>query len=332
LTLAQARANRFAPNWASYTPPKPHFLGVKHFTDYDLAELTRYIDWSPFFHAWEMKGRYPDLLDDPNAGPTARSLFADAQAMLKRMVDEKWLIARASFGLWPANSDRDDIVVYSDETRAQEAAVFHSLRQQVSRERESANLALADFVAPKESGKADYIGAFVVTAGIGEDDIAKRFRADKDDYNAILSSALADRLAEAAAERLHERVRKEFWGFDAAENFTNEQLIAEDYRGIRPAPGYPAQPDHTEKGTIFRLLDAQAAIDVTLTDSFAMWPGASVSGLYFSHPESRYFGVGKIERDQMEDYAERKNWSVAEAERWLSSNLNYDPRTVTAAA
>jgi 5-methyltetrahydrofolate--homocysteine methyltransferase len=330
LTLGQARANRFAPDWKTYAPPQPRMMGVRSFESYDLAELARYIDWSPFFHAWEMKGRYPDLLQDPNSGAVARSLFADAQAMLKRIIGEKWLTARAVFGFWPANAIGDDIEVYGDEARTSPIAQFHTLRQQVSRERETANWALADFVAPK-GGPADYIGAFAVTTGIGEEAHAERFRADKDDYNAILLSALADRLAEAFAEHLHERVRKEFWGYAADEALTNEQLIAEGYRGIRPAPGYPAQPDHTEKGTLFRLLDAEARIGMKLTESFAMWPGSSVSGLYFSHPESRYFGVGKVERDQVEDYAKRKGWTVAETERWLSPILNYNPRATAAA-
>jgi 5-methyltetrahydrofolate--homocysteine methyltransferase len=332
LTLGQARANRFAPDWGSYTPPAPKFIGVRNFDAYDLGELVPYIDWLPFFQAWEMKGRFPDILDDPLAGPTARALFADAQAMLKRIVDEKWLTARAAIGFWPAESEGDDIVLYTDETRKKRLGVFHTLRQQVARERETPNLALSDFVAPAGIGKEDHIGAFVVTTGHGEEAIAARFRADKDDYNAILLSALADRLAEAFAERLHQRVRKEFWGYAPDEALTNEQLIAEAYQGIRPAPGYPAQPEHTEKGTLFRVLDAEKGSGVTLTESYAMWPGSSVSGLYLSHPESRYFGVGKIERDQVEDYARRKNWTLAEAERWLGPILNYNPRKIIEAA
>ena len=331
LTLGQARANRFAPDWASYTPPVPRFIGTRSIDAYDLGELVPYIDWSPFFHAWEMKGRYPDLLNDPKSGAVARSLFADAQAMLKRIVAEKWLTARAAIGFWPAEAEGDDIVLYTDEKRDKRLAAFHTLRQQVSRERESPNLALSDFVAPAGIGKADYIGAFVVTAGHGEEEIAARFKADKDDYNAILLSALADRLAEAFAERLHQRVRKEFWGYAADETFTYDELIAETYQGIRPAPGYPAQPEHTEKGTLFRVLDAEKGAGVTLTENYAMWPGSSVSGLYLSHPESRYFGVGKIERDQVEDYARRKNWTLAEAERWLGPILNYNPRKIEAA-
>jgi 5-methyltetrahydrofolate--homocysteine methyltransferase len=251
--------------------------------------------------------------------------------MLRRIVKERWLTANAVIGFWPAAAEGDDIVLYKDDTRAERLAAFHTLRQQVSREREQPNLALADFVAPKDSGKPDYVGAFVVTTGIGEEEIATRFKADKDDYNAILLSALADRLAEAFAERLHQRVRREFWAYAPDENLSNDALIAEAYRGIRPAPGYPAQPDHTEKGTLFRVLDAEAAAGVKLTESYAMWPGSSVSGLYLSHPESRYFGVGKIERDQVADYALRKGWTLTEAERWLGPVLNYNPRKIAAA-
>ena len=331
LTLGQARANRFAPDWVSYNPPAPRFLGIRNFDAYDLGELVPYIDWSPFFHAWEMKGRYPDILNDAKFGAAARPLFADAQAMLKRIVDEKWLTARAAIGFWPAESEGDDVVVYADEERKTKLGVFHTLRQQVARERDTANLALSDFVAPAGIGKRDYIGGFVVTTGHGEDAIAARFKADKDDYNAILLSALADRLAEAFAERMHQRVRKEFWAYAPDEGFSNEELIAESYHGIRPAPGYPAQPDHTEKGTLFKLLHAEQRSGVKLTENYAMWPGSSVSGLYFSHPESRYFGVGKIERDQVQDYARRKSWTVEEAERWLGPILNYNPRKTAAA-
>jgi 5-methyltetrahydrofolate--homocysteine methyltransferase len=331
LTLGQARANRFAPDWASYTPPAPRFLGTRSFDAYDLGELVPYIDWSPFFQAWEMKGRYPAILDDEKSGVVARALFADAQAMLARIVKEKWLTARASIGFWPAESEGEDIVLYTDETRKTRLAAFHTLRQQVARERQTANLALSDFVAPAGIGKQDYVGGFVVTTGFGEEVIAERFKADKDDYNAILLSALADRLAEAFAERMHQRVRKEFWGYGADETLSNEELIAEAYSGIRPAPGYPAQPDHTEKGTLFRVLDAENTSGVKLTENYAMWPGSSVSGLYLSHPESRYFGVGKVERDQVEDYARRKNWTLEEAERWLGPVLNYNPRKPQAA-
>jgi 5-methyltetrahydrofolate--homocysteine methyltransferase len=331
LTIGQARENRFKPDWQSYAPARPSFLGVRALDSYDLGELARYIDWTPFFQTWEMKGRYPGILEDAKQGAAARALFKDAQAMLKRMVDEKWLTARAAFGFWPANADGDDIVLYTDETRKTRLGAFHGIRQQVARERGTPNLSIADFVAPVASGKADYLGGFAVTAGIGEEAIAARFKEDKDDYSAILLSALADRLAEAFAERLHQRVRMEFWGYAPDEIFSNDELIAESYRGIRPAPGYPAQPDHTEKGTLFRLLDAGRNAGITLTESFAMWPGSSVSGLYLSHPEARYFGVGKIERDQVEDYGRRKGWTRAEAERWLSPILNYNPVAVEAA-
>jgi len=331
LTLGQARANRFAPDWASYTPPAPRFIGTRTFEAYDLGELVPYIDWAPFFHAWEMKGRYPDILNDPKFGEAARPLFSDAQAMLKHIVDEKWLTARAVIGFWPAESEGDDVIVYEGKDRKTKLGAFHTLRQQVARERETPNLALSDFVAPASAGKNDYIGGFVVTTGHGEDAIAERFRADKDDYNAILLSALADRLAEAFAERLHQRVRKEFWAYAPDEALSNAELIAEGYDGIRPAPGYPAQPDHTEKGTLFRLLDGEKNSGVKLTENYAMWPGSSVSGLYFSHPDARYFGVGKVERDQVEDYARRKNWTLQEAERWLGPILNYNPRKIVAA-
>jgi 5-methyltetrahydrofolate--homocysteine methyltransferase len=331
LTIGQARARRFRPDWDSYVPVRPRFLGTRAFTDYDLGDLVPFIDWTPFFQTWEMKGRYPGILDDPKAGAAARALFADAEAMLKRVVDERWLKANAVIGFWPAAEQGDDIVLYKDESGVSPLGVFHTLRQQVSRERDTPNLALADFVSPKDSDKPDYVGAFVVTAGIGEEEIAARFKADKDDYSAILLSALADRLAEAFAERLHQRVRKEFWAYAPEETFSNDELIAEAYRGIRPAPGYPAQPDHTEKGTLFRLLDAEAKAGVKLTESYAMWPGSSVSGLYIGHPDARYFGVGKIERDQVEDYARRKGWTLAEAERWLGPILNYNPRKIAAA-
>jgi len=331
LSLGQARAHRFLPDWSSYTPPAPRFLGTRRFNAYDLGTLVPYIDWSPFFHTWEMKGRYPDILDDAKAGPAARALFADAQAMLSRIVKERWLTARACIGIWPAEAEGDDIVIYPDETRKSRLATFHTLRQQVARERESPNLALADFVAPAGIGKADYLGGFAVTAGIGEDEIAARFKTDKDDYSAILLSALADRLAEAFAEHMHQQVRRDFWGYAPEESLSNEELITETYRGIRPAPGYPAQPDHTEKAALFRVLEAETSAGIKLTENYAMWPGSSVCGLYFSHPDSRYFGVGKIERDQVEDYARRKNWKLAEAERWLGPILNYNPRKTEAA-
>ncbi|MGZ5916432.1 MAG: methionine synthase [Methyloceanibacter sp.] len=331
-TLAQARANRLQLDWSGYVPPRPSFLGARAFKAYDLGDLARYIDWTPFFQAWELKGQYPRILDDDKYGEAARPLFEDAQAMLKQLVAEKWLVANGVVGFWPANSVMDDIELYADDHRAKPLATLHTLRQQMARERERPNLALADFVAPKGSGVADYIGAFAVTAGIGEEDVARRFERANDDYSKIMVKALADRLAEAFAEALHQKVRRELWGYAPEEHLTNEALIAEDYAGIRPAPGYPAQPDHTEKRTLFRLLDARKATGIKLTESCAMWPAAAVSGLYFSHPESRYFGLGKIGRDQVHDYAQRKGWSLDEAERWLGPVLNYDSKAVAIAA
>jgi 5-methyltetrahydrofolate--homocysteine methyltransferase len=325
LSLQQARANAMPVDWSKVASKKPSFIGIKSFKNYPLQELIEYIDWTPFFQTWELTGRYPAIFDDPKAGPVARSLYDDAQLMLQQIVKENWFQASATIGFWPANSDGDDIIVYGDDARTTPIATYHTLRQQLEKREGRYNVALSDFVAPRTSGIADYIGSFVVTAGLGEDVIADRFKHANDDYSSILVKALADRLAEAFAERMHQRVRKEFWGYAADETFGNDELILEQYAGIRPAPGYPAQPDHTEKGTLFRLLDAERTAGVTLTESFAMWPGSSVSGLYLSHPESFYFGVGKIERDQVEDYAARKGWSVQETERWLAPVLNYIP-------
>ena len=319
--IAKARDNGFQPQQA-HVPVKPSFLGTKVFDDYNLAELRDYIDWTPFFQSWDLHGRYPAILTDKVVGEAATALFEDAQAMLDKMIAEKWLTAKAVIGFWPAARDGDDVVVYEDDTRSNERARLHTIRQQMERKNQRANFALADFIEPI-GGAHDYIGGFAVTSGHGEDDVAKKFEAAGDDYSSILSKALADRLAEAFAERMHQRVRTEFWGYAAQENLDNEQLIEEKYQGIRPAPGYPAQPDHTEKQTLFALLDATEAVDITLTESFAMWPGAAVSGLYFSHPESQYFGVGKIARDQVEDYAARKNMSVEECEKWLAPILSY---------
>ncbi|HMA51630.1 MAG TPA: methionine synthase [Magnetospirillaceae bacterium] len=319
LPLAKARANGFKIDWTQYTPPKPSFLGTRTFETWDLAELARYIDWTPFFQTWELKGRYPAILEDAQQGPAARQLFEDAQAMLARIIEEKWFAPKGVIGFWPANAVGDDIQLQDeDET-------FFTLRQQLSKRDGMANVALADFVAPKESGKQDYIGGFVVTAGIEEVAIAERFERANDDYSSILVKALADRFAEAFAERMHQRVRQEFWGYAPDEKLTPDELIGEPYAGIRPAPGYPAQPDHTEKATLFKLLDAEKQVGVTLTESYAMWPGSSVSGLYLSHPDSYYFGVAKVERDQVEDYAARKSMPVAEVERWLGPILNYLP-------
>jgi 5-methyltetrahydrofolate--homocysteine methyltransferase len=334
LPLKAARDNAYRIDWDGYTPPRPTFLGTRAFTGYDLAELVPYIDWTPFFSTWELAGKYPRILDDNVVGPEARKLFEDAQTMLKRLVRERWLTANAVIGFWPANAVGDDIALYADDARQRPLDTLYTLRQQMARENRTdrANTALADFVAPSDTGLADYVGAFAVTAGIGEAE-ALAARVDKtDDYGRIMLKALADRLAEAFAERMHERVRRELWGYAPRERLSNEELVAEAYRGIRPAPGYPAQPDHTEKGTIFRLLDAEREAGIKLTESFAMWPGATVSGLYFSHPESHYFGVGKVERDQVEDYARRKGWTVAEAERWLAPVLNYDRAPTSAAA
>ena len=324
-TLAEARANHFRIDSETEKPVKPSFQGLKTFSPYDLADLADHIDWTPFFATWELAGKYPAILEDEIVGEAATSLFADAQAMLKRILEEKWFEARGVVGFWPANrNDEDDIEVYADETRTEVVATFHSLRQQMKKTREGqSNTALSDFVAPR--GTPDWIGGFAVTAGHDEMEIAARFKAAGDDYNAILSTALADRLAEAFAEALHKKVRRELWGYAADEDLDINGLINEQYKGIRPAPGYPAQPDHTEKWTLFDLLDARGRTGMELTESLAMTPPASVSGLYFGHPKSHYFGVGKIEKDQVEDYARRKGWTVDEAERWLSPILNYVP-------
>ncbi|WP_269932349.1 methionine synthase [Aminobacter sp. HY435] len=332
LPLARARANAHKIDWAGYTPPKPSFLGTRVFESWDLAELARYIDWTPFFQTWELKGRYPKILEDEKQGAAARQLFEDAQAMLKKIIDEKWFAPKAVIGFWPADTVGDDIRLFADDSRNKELATFFTLRQQLTKRDGRANVALSDFVAPSGSGKADYVGGFVVTAGIEEVAIAERFERANDDYSSIMVKALADRFAEAFAERMHERVRKEFWGYAEDEKLSGDELIGEAYHGIRPAPGYPAQPDHTEKTTLFRLLDAEKNAGVTLTESMAMWPGSSVSGLYLSHPESYYFGVAKVERDQVEDYAQRKGMTVVEAERWLAPILNYVPAPVAVAA
>jgi 5-methyltetrahydrofolate--homocysteine methyltransferase len=325
LDLDAARANRTPVEWEGYVPPPPATPGIHVLSDYDIGELRDYIDWQPFFNAWEMKGKFPDILNNPQSGETARKLYDDAQQMLDRIVEEKWLTANAVFGLFPANAVGDSIEVYADDSRSEVLEVLHSLRQQGEHREGVPNRALSDFVAPKETGLPDHVGAFAVTAGLGTQERIMKFKDDLDDYSAILLEALADRLAEAFAERLHQRVRTEFWGYDSGETLANEDLIAEKYRGIRPAPGYPACPEHTEKQTLWRLLDVQATTGIELTESMAMWPGAAVSGWYFSHPQSQYFVVGRLGRDQVADYAERKGWTLAEAERWLSANLGYDP-------
>ena len=327
ITLSAARANRLAIDWAQYTPPRPSFLGTREFKNYDLAKLVPYIDWTPFFSTWELAGQFPAILKDNKVGAEAQKLYADATALLERMVSEKWLTANAVVGFWPANAVGDDIELFADDGRKERLAMLHTLRQQIARDpsRNRAHMALADFVAPKDTGLADYVGGFAVTAGLGEEEAIEKHTKPHDDYTRIMIKALADRLAEAFAEHMHEKVRKELWGYAPDEALDNAALIAEKYRGIRPAPGYPAQPDHTEKATLFRLLDATNAAGIELTESYAMWPGSSVSGLYFSHPDSQYFGVGKVERDQVEDYALRKGWPVSEAERWLAPVLNYLP-------
>jgi 5-methyltetrahydrofolate--homocysteine methyltransferase len=328
-SIERARELKAAIDWGEYEPPEPATPGVTVFDDYPLDELVERIDWKPFFQTWELSGSFPQILDDPTVGESAREVYEDAQRMLAQLVEERWLQARAVIGFWPANSDGDDIELYSDDSRETVLATAHSLRQQTNSEHERENFALADFIAPRDSGVADYLGGFAVTAGIGLDERVAQFQAEHDDYQSIMLKALADRLAEALAERMHERVRRELWGYSADEALDNEALISEQYRGIRPAPGYPACPDHTEKQTLFDLLDAEANTSITLTESFAMHPGASVSGWYFSHPEARYFGVGRIERDQIDDYARRKGWTVEEVERWLAPNLNYEPRKTT---
>jgi 5-methyltetrahydrofolate--homocysteine methyltransferase len=371
ITLEQARANRTPVDWASYTPPKPEFLGTRVYgSDWapgsagcqpavagslpatsdnalrqpdasrqaaetsrlaacapqkraiTLDDLIPYIDWSPFFHTWELRGRYPAIFDDPTVGPQARELFDDAQKLLERISSEKLLTARGVYAFWPAKATGDDVDVYTDETCTERLATFHFLRQQMKKPSGQFNHSLADFIAPANSQLSDYLGGFAVTAGIGADELAKVFAADHDDYNAILTKALADRLAEAFAEFLHREVRMA-WGFGRDEKFSQEELLREKYRGIRPAAGYPASPDHTEKSTLFRLLDAEKTTGIALTESFAMHPGASVSGLYFSHLDSKYFGVGKIGDDQVRDYAARKKVSAEYVEKWLAPNLDY---------
>ncbi|MGE2720785.1 methionine synthase [Mycolicibacterium celeriflavum] len=326
VTLEKARANRTPIDWDEYTPPAPaQGLGVREFLDYDLAELREFIDWQPFFNAWEMKGRFPDILNNPASGEAARKLFDDAQEMLDTVIKEKWLTANGVIGFFPANAVGDDIEVYTDDTRGEVLTTLHNLRQQGEHREGIPNRSLGDFIAPKDTGLADYVGTFAVTAGLGSAEKITEFKAANDDYSAILLESLADRLAEAFAERLHQRVRTEFWGYQPDEQLDNDALIGEKYVGIRPAPGYPACPEHTEKVTIWELMDVKERTGIELTESMAMWPGAAVSGLYFSHPQSQYFVVGRLAQDQVADYAKRKGWTLKEAERWLSSNLGYNP-------
>jgi 5-methyltetrahydrofolate--homocysteine methyltransferase len=328
-TLVQARANRPRLDWTAYVPPVPRMLGIKSFDDYSIEELARYIDWTPFFQAWELRGRFPDILNDAKFGEQASSLYADARKMLRTLINEPWLKPRAVFGLFPANAIEDDVELYADDSRSKVIARVHFLRQQKDLPEGKPHGALADFVAPKASGVRDYFGAFALSTGQGIEAPLQRFAAEHDDYSAIMLKVLADRLAEAFAERLHERVRREFWGYAPAEKLGNEQLIREEYRGIRPAPGYPACPDHTEKATLWELLDVVERAGITLTESFAMYPTAAVSGWYFSYPQSRYLAVGRIDRDQVLDYARRKGMDVAEVERWLAPNLGYEPEVAS---
>ncbi|WP_460864381.1 methionine synthase [Rhodococcus aerolatus] len=323
LPIATARANRTPVDWSGYAPPKPNELGQRVLEDFPLAELRPYIDWQPFFNAWELKGRFPDILNNPASGETARALYDDAQVMLDRIIDERWLTASGVLGLFPAAAVGDDVEVYSDESRTQVLQTFRMLRQQTEHRPGVPHRSLADFVAPAETGVPDYVGAFAVTAGLGSAAKVEEFKAAQDDYSAILLESLADRLAEAFAERLHELVRTQVWGYSPDEHLDAEGLLKERYTGIRPAPGYPACPEHTEKQTIWDLLDVRATTGIELTESMAMWPGAAVSGLYFSHPQSQYFVLGRVGRDQVTEYAGRKGWTVAEAERWLSPNLGY---------
>lgn len=325
VSLSEARANREEIDFDNYIPTPPKFLGTRAIQNYSLEKLVDYIDWTPFLRTWDLSGTYPKILNDPLVGETARNLLADAHEMLHRIVERKWFTANAVLGFWPAESLDDDVFVYGAADRDKPIAVFHTLRQQLKRERGRFNHALSDYIASANHGITDYLGGFAVTTGFGVDEIAAEYEAKHDDYSSIMIKALADRLAEAFAEHLHERVRREFWGYAPGESLTNEELIKERYQGIRPAPGYPACPDHTEKRILFDLLEISSNIGIELTDSCAMWPAASVSGLYFAHPQSRYFGVSKIQRDQVEDYAERKGWSLEEAERWLSPVLSYDP-------
>jgi 5-methyltetrahydrofolate--homocysteine methyltransferase len=324
LPLEKARERAFATDWKTVDVPVPSFTGTRTIDDLPLREITNYIDWSPFFHAWEIRGRFPALLDDPELGPRCRELYEDAQRLLNRLIDEKLIHGKAVYGFFPANSIGDDIELYTDESRTQVLTTIHTLRQQMDKPEDQSNYALSDFIAPKGCGVRDYFGAFALTAGLGVDELARTFEADHDDYNSILTKALADRLAEASAEWLHRQARIE-WGFGRDENLSNDDLIKEKYRGIRPAPGYPACPDHTEKRLLFDLLQAEKKAQVVLTENFAMHPASSVSGFYFAHPEAKYFGVGMIGADQVEDYACRKKMSVPEVEKWMAPSLNYDP-------
>jgi 5-methyltetrahydrofolate--homocysteine methyltransferase len=323
VSIEDARANQFTIDWREEDIVVPTFTGVKTFKAYSLNEISQYIDWMPFFQTWELAGRFPNILSDEVVGEEATRLYKDAQEMLAKIIDEKWLTANGVIGIWPANAVQDDIELYTDNSRSEKLEIIHSLRQQTKKAASASNLALSDFIAPKSTKLNDYLGGFAVTTGIGIEEHIARFEADHDDYNSILLKALADRLAEAFAELMHEKVRKELWGYDKNEQLSNEELIKESYKGIRPAPGYPACPDHTEKWTLFRLLDAENNTGISLTESLAMTPTAAVSGLYFAHPQSKYFGLGKLQKDQIEDYASRKEMTTEQVEKWLSPNLNY---------
>jgi 5-methyltetrahydrofolate--homocysteine methyltransferase len=324
LPIEASRANRTVISFNSETVVKPKQLGVHTLLNYDLAELSEFIDWTPFFATWELHGKYPAILSDEVVGIEATKLLVDAKALLKQIIDEKWLTANAVYGIWPANSVGDDIELYADEQKSSLLETVHHLRQQNKKVAGQANYCLSDFVAPKNSGIQDYLGGFAVTTGIGIEKYIQQFEANHDDYNSIMLKALADRLAEAFAERLHQKVRTEFWGYTNEDHISNSELIQEKYQGIRPAPGYPACPDHTEKGLLFELLNATENTGIKLTESYAMYPTAAVSGWYFGNPESKYFGLGKIEKDQVVDYANRKGYSLEEMERWLSPALSYD--------
>jgi 5-methyltetrahydrofolate--homocysteine methyltransferase len=324
LPYEEAKKRRFRTDWAGVRIDVPSFTGVRTLRDFPLEKILPYVDWSPLFNAWELKGKYPKIFNDPTVGPVAKELFDDAQRILKEIVEKKLLKAHAVYGFWPANSDGDDIVLFTDDTRTQELTRFYTLRQQWERKGQEEFRALADYIAPLDSGRSDYLGAFAVTAGVGTMELCAKYDAQHDDHSSIMVKALADRLAEAFAELLHAQARRD-WGYGEEESLSNEDLIEEKYRGIRPAPGYPSQPDHTEKRTLFQLLNAEQNAGISITDSFAMLPAASVSGLYFAHPEARYFALDKITRDQVADYARRKGIALAEAERWLSPHLGYEP-------
>jgi 5-methyltetrahydrofolate--homocysteine methyltransferase len=324
-SLAAARANHARPDWKSYVPLAPRVPGVQRFDDYPLRALLGYIDWMPFFNAWEFAGKFPDILSDPVVGEAASNLYADARRMLKALIAERWLTVRAVIGLFPANAVGDDVQVYASEARREALVTLNFLRQQKGKPEGQPHECLADYVAPLASGVRDYLGAFAVTAGLGIEPHLERFTRAHDDYSAIMLKALADRLAEAAAEHFHERARRELWGYAADEALTNEQLVREQYRGIRPAPGYPACPDHSEKAKLWGLLEVERNAGIRLTESYAMYPTAAVSGWYIAHPQAHYFALGKIDRDQVEDYAQRKGWTLAQAQRWLAPNLGYEP-------